>query len=123
MAGCWYRIRSLRNYPQSCLSQLHERHSMHLPQSVSITSEGCTDVSCGPKGMSVTHTNKRGTGLPLEHSLLLQHRNATVHNNESEASVAADARTNVPATTAAQHTVSKTQNKNKNNQTRPGGDY
>jgi hypothetical protein len=45
-----------------------------------------------------SHTNQRGTGLPTQHSLLLQHRNATVHNNESGASVTADAWTNVPET-------------------------
>jgi hypothetical protein len=42
-----------------------------------------------------SHTDLRGTGLPTQHSLLLQHRNATVHNNESGASVGADASTNV----------------------------
>jgi hypothetical protein len=41
------------------------------------------------------HMNRRGTGLSAQHRLLLQHRNATVHNNESEASAGADAWTNV----------------------------
>jgi hypothetical protein len=39
-----------------------------------------------------------GTELPSQHSLLLQHRNATVHNNESGASASADAWTNVART-------------------------
>lgn len=45
------------------------------------------------------HTELARYGLPTQHSLLLQHRNATVHNNESGASVTADAGTNVQSTT------------------------
>ena len=48
--------------------------------------------------MRVTYGICAVQNLPPQHSLLLQHRNATVHNNESGASVAADAWTNVHET-------------------------
>src|SRR3954471_11742871 len=106
MAGCWNPNRYPRNYPQGCLSQLHERHSMHLPQSLSIYASfssltvdpGRKDGSCGNReSMSNTELARYGTASAAC-SLLLQHRNATVHNNESGASVTADAWTNVQRT-------------------------